>query len=105
MCQPHSAGNLGPHADVILRNGMNQVFRMVALRVPEVSPEVRAVLEAGLHEYPFVLEVAVNLQSDIKVGLGLSGLLLENLKAHELPGVGAPDLDQAAFHEKGRFQQ
>jgi len=70
-----------------------------------VNPEVRAVLEAGLHHHSPRSQVLVRLHTHIEVGLGPSGVGQETLVPHLLPGSYGANFQPALLHEVRRLQQ
>src|SRR5207245_3370023 len=69
MGEAHGAANLRPGAAVALRDDVDEILRVVQVRIALVRAEVRAVLEPRLRDHAAVRQVLVCAQPELEIRL------------------------------------
>src|SRR3989441_3790048 len=105
MGEAHGPADLRPCPAVALWDHVDQVLRMVRLRVPFVRAKVGAVLETRLGDHATTREVLVGPEAEVEVGLDLLRFFRQASEPDRSVRIRIPDLRKSALQEERGLQQ
>src|SRR5438445_10759016 len=105
MGEAHGPADLRPCPAMALRDHVDQVLRMVRLRVPFVRAKVGAVLETRLGDHATTGEVLVGPEAEVEVGLDPLRFFRQASVADRSIRIRIPDLCEPALQEERGLQQ
>src|SRR3989442_9741706 len=105
VCESDGSADFRPRPAVALRHHMDEVLRVMGLRVAFVCPEVGAVLETGLRDHPTARQVLVRLEAQLEVGLDRLRLFDEPRQADRTVRVRVSHLDETSFQKVRRLEE
>src|SRR2546422_141334 len=94
-----------PRPAVALWHHMDEILRMMGLRVALVRPEMGAVLETGLRDHPAARQVLVRLEAQLEVRLDRLRLLDEPRQSDRPIRVRVAHFDETGFQQVRRLEE
>src|SRR6266516_2537321 len=105
MREPDGAADLRPGAAVAPRDDVDEVLRVVRLRIALVGAEVGSVLEARLRDHPARDEILVGPEAQLEIRLHRLRLLDEAREADRPVRLAVPHLDETFLRQVRGLQE